>query len=274
MAERAPDGFAVSRVPDERVPTIEAIPALACRNPMHALVEVDVTTARRRLRTHRQRTGESRSFTAFVIACLARAVHEHRAVQGFRRGRRLYVKDTVDVATLVEVDADGEAVPLPHVVRDAASLSYDEIHHEIRTAQRGDRLVGEVRRQARLLRWLPGPVRWLVWRGLSRLIRLRTRMGGTVVVTSVGSVGAGRGWGLSGLLAYPVSLTVGGIHRQPVLRDGVLEEHELLCLTISLDHDVVDGAPAARFVSRLCHLLESADALEGLETPTSPAAAG
>jgi pyruvate/2-oxoglutarate dehydrogenase complex dihydrolipoamide acyltransferase (E2) component len=258
-------GYAVHRVPDERVPTIELIPALALHNSMHALVEVDVTETRRRLEAHRERTGESRSFTAFVVTCLARAVDEQRGVQGLRRGRRILVPDTVDVANLVEVDADGEAVPLPQVIRDAANRTYEEIHAEVRGAQRSGDLVRDVRRRARWLRGMPRPLRWLAWRVLARATRVRTSMGGTVVVTSVGSVGRGRGWGLSGTLAYPVSLTVGGIHRQPALADGVLVEREWLCLTVSLDHEVTDGAPAARFVRRLCELLEQAHGLDELE---------
>jgi hypothetical protein len=263
MIGRRPGGFEVRRIPAERVPTIELMPALACRNPMHAFLEVDVTEARRRLQDHRARTGESRSFTAFVITCLAHAVDEDRRVQAFRRGRRLVVFDTVDVATLVEVGADGQRVPLPYVVRDAAHRSCAGINEEIRAAQRDGGLVREVRRQMRPLRFVPKPVRWVLWRALARSPWTRTRYGGTVVVTSLGSVTSVRGWGV-GMVSYPVSLTVGGIHREPALRDGQLEERELLRLTISLDHEVVDGAPAARFVHRLCELLEQAHGLEDL----------
>jgi pyruvate/2-oxoglutarate dehydrogenase complex dihydrolipoamide acyltransferase (E2) component len=263
MAGHTSRGFEVRRIPAERVPTIELMPALASRNPMHAFLEVDVTEARRRLRERRARTGESRSFTAFVIACLARAVDEDRGVQAFRRGRRLVVFDAVDVATLVEVGVVGQRVPLPYVVRDAAHRTCDDISQEIRAAQRDGGLVREVRRQMRPLRLVPKPVRWLLWRALARSPRTRTRYGGTVVVTSLGSVTSVRGWGV-GMVSYPVSLTVGGIHREPTLRDGQLVERELLRLTISLDHEVVDGAPAARFVHRLCELLEQAHGLEDL----------
>lgn len=34
-------------------------------------------------------------------------------------------------------------------------------------------------------------------------------------------------------------------------------------LTISVDHDIIDGAPAERFVERLRQLIESADGLDG-----------
>ena len=39
-----------------------------------------------------------------------------------------------------------------------------------------------------------------------------------------------------------------------------------LCLTVSLDHDVVDGAPAARFTRRLSTLIETgAGLIEGVD---------
>ena len=37
-----------------------------------------------------------------------------------------------------------------------------------------------------------------------------------------------------------------------------MENHELLSITISLDHDIVDGAPAARLISRFAELVENA----------------
>ena len=42
-----------------------------------------------------------------------------------------------------------------------------------------------------------------------------------------------------------------------MLLNGQLENREYLCVTISLDHDIVDGAPAARFIQRLKELVES-----------------
>ncbi len=38
--------------------------------------------------------------------------------------------------------------------------------------------------------------------------------------------------------------------------DGGIERREYLSLTVSVDHDVVDGAPAARFIQRLNELIE------------------
>jgi pyruvate/2-oxoglutarate dehydrogenase complex dihydrolipoamide acyltransferase (E2) component len=57
-------------------------------------------------------------------------------------------------------------------------------------------------------------------------------------------------------------VTIGGIEQKPLLRDGRLESREHLCLTVTFDHDIIDGAPAARFVRRLQELVEGAAGLE------------
>ncbi len=44
--------------------------------------------------------------------------------------------------------------------------------------------------------------------------------------------------------------------------DGRVEPREILNLTVVFDHDVIDGAPAARFVHRLVELIESGYGLE------------
>jgi pyruvate/2-oxoglutarate dehydrogenase complex dihydrolipoamide acyltransferase (E2) component len=44
-----------------------------------------------------------------------------------------------------------------------------------------------------------------------------------------------------------------------------IEPREILNLTVAFDHDVVDGAPAARFVERLVDLIESEDGLPLVE---------
>jgi hypothetical protein len=52
-------------------------------------------------------------------------------------------------------------------------------------------------------------------------------------------------------------ITVGGIGEKPVLVDGRIALRDYLSLTISFDHDIIDGAQAARFTERLKELIES-----------------
>src|SRR5215469_124015 len=82
---------------------------------LHGLMEVDVTDARAALRAHKARTGESLSFTAFLITCLAKAVDEHKTIQAMRQAsKRLIVFDDVDVYTPIEHELAGEKQIYPY----------------------------------------------------------------------------------------------------------------------------------------------------------------
>jgi pyruvate/2-oxoglutarate dehydrogenase complex dihydrolipoamide acyltransferase (E2) component len=86
---------------------------------------------------------------------------------------------------------------------------------------------------------------------------------GVVGVTAVGMFGAGPMW-LVPLTSATVTVAVGAIAKRPVLIDGDLQEREHLCLTLSFDHDIIDGAPAARFTSRFADTLASGDKVDNL----------
>ena len=52
------------------------------------------------------------------------------------------------------------------------------------------------------------------------------------------------------------TLVIQGIPISPGLAEGQIEPREYLSLTVSFDHDIVDGAPAARFTERFKDLIE------------------
>ncbi|AGB39453.1 2-oxo acid dehydrogenase subunit E2 [Natronococcus occultus] len=246
--------------------TVDYMRTAGRRSVVHGLVELDVTEARRRIRDHEDRTGTRRSFTAFLVLCLARAIDDHPNVQTYRdwRGRLVRFED-VDVNVLIEREIDGERIVVPHVLRAANRRSLESIHEEIRAAQTDPNAGRRSALSAAGLR-LPGPVRRLFWRLPRTFPRRWKRVTGTVAVTSIGMFGAGGGWAVAPT-NYALQLTVGGIERKPRVVDGEVVPRELLDLTVTVDHDVVDGAPAARFVRRLTELVEGADGLEtDLET--------
>ncbi|MFG1912597.1 2-oxo acid dehydrogenase subunit E2 [Kribbella sp. NPDC048928] len=105
--------------------------------------------------------------------------------------------------------------------------------------------------------------------GLFEVDVLRDAGRRTVGVTAVGMFGAGAGWGI-GFQLHTLSVVVGGIARRPMLFQGVLVEREFLQLTVSVDHDVVDGAPAVRFVRRLRELLHTGSGLHISSTAKEP----
>ena len=76
----------------------------------------------------------------------------------------------------------------------------------------------------------------------------------------VGMFGEGGGWGLSVPL-YTLGVLLGGISEKPIAVDGQVQVREVLSVTLSFDHDVVDGAPAARFAQTFKELVESGHGL-------------
>jgi len=72
--------------------------------------------------------------------------------------------------------------------------------------------------------------------------------------------GEGAGWGIPPAVPT-LMITVGGIGEKPAVIDGRIAVRDQLSLTISFDHNIVDGAPAARFADRLKELIESGHGL-------------
>jgi pyruvate/2-oxoglutarate dehydrogenase complex dihydrolipoamide acyltransferase (E2) component len=76
------------------------------------------------------------------------------------------------------------------------------------------------------------------------------------MVSSVGMFGTGSGWGIP-VSNHTLQLTLGGIANKPGVVADRIEVREYLSITISIDHDMIDGAPAARFTQQLKELIES-----------------
>jgi pyruvate/2-oxoglutarate dehydrogenase complex dihydrolipoamide acyltransferase (E2) component len=224
---------------------------------IHGLVEIDVTNAHRLLR-QREAAGEDLSFTAFLIHAVARAVDEDRIMHAYRRRGRLILFDDVDVNTQIEAAVGGQLIVQSLLIRSANRKSVEQLSSEIRAGQRHDAPSERRYRGALAFLSLPRPVRALAWRFILGNPEWFKRLGGTVGISSVGMFGPAGGWGIP--IAPPtLMITVGGIATKPRYVDGDLQARELLDLTISVDHEVVDGAPAARFARRLAELIEQAD---------------
>lgn len=231
---------------------------------IHGLFEMDVTEARRAIRGYRIRSGEELSFTAFVLACVGRAVEQHKPIQACRTwGEKLVLFDDVDINTMFEVEVNGQKIIRPHILRAVNKKTAHEIHAEIRAFQAHH---AESRKSKFIDGFvlLPGFLRRFFLRILFRNPQWLKEMNGTVALTSVGMFGTGGGWGLP-VSNHTLQITLGGVAVRPALVDGQLENCEVLCVTISFDHDLVDGAPAARFAHTLKKLIEGRETLAELE---------
>jgi pyruvate/2-oxoglutarate dehydrogenase complex dihydrolipoamide acyltransferase (E2) component len=226
--------------------------------PMHGLLDVDVTKATALLAAH----DPPLSFTAFVITAAGRAVASHPEVHAYRNWRgQLVIHRHVDVSTIVETTTPQGPFPLVHTIRDADIRDVTDLSAEL---HRVKAMPFPMRRRASqrllpLVTRIPGLVRAL-YALLSRSVRLRQRSG-TVTVTAVGMFAQGGGFALAPLTLMSLQIVVGGIAERPRVVNGQVEIRKVLDLTISVDHNVVDGGPAARFGAELRRQLETAEIL-------------
>jgi len=249
--------YSMEPFPPFRQLVIDGMELAARKHHIHGLVEVDITEARERIRQIKDTTGERLSFTGFIVYCLARAVDEDKHLHAYRDWRnRLILFDDVDVSVGAERTGKDQPVVLQTVIRKANRKSVTQIHTEIRELQ--SKALGETP-WGRWLGWytlVPGFIRRLFLRLALRAPTVVKKVNGTVLLTSVGMFGSGAGWGIP-LMAHTLCVTVGGIESRPVLLNGELQNREHLCLTVTFDHDIVDGAPAARFIQRFVTLVQA-----------------
>jgi pyruvate dehydrogenase E2 component (dihydrolipoamide acetyltransferase) len=164
------------------------------------------------------------SYTDLVVKLAAVTLLRHPLLQAQWRDDGLLVPDRVDIAVAVDTDA-GLLVP---VIRTADKLTLRQLaarSRELIAQARAGRLTAEQMRDA------------------------------TFTVTNLGGHGVEA---FTPILHLPQAavLGVGRIVREPAVRDDRIVPRDLLTLSLTFDHRVVDGAPAARFLDALRGCLE------------------
>ena len=96
----------------------------------------------------------------------------------------------------------------------------------------------------------------LVTAARKRLLTVNQLRGGTFTITNLGSYGIDAFTPVINLPECAV-LGMGRIARVPVVRGDRIEPGDQLSLSLTFDHRIVDGAPAARFLQELVRVLES-----------------
>ena len=238
------------------------------KHHIKAVLEADVTQSRSKIRKYRSAAGCSLSFNSWIVKCIAAAASEFPEVHAcLKKQKELVIFDDVDISIMVEKLVDGQAVPIPMVLRKVNEKTVAQIDQEIEDARNteindeGDFVLGEQdssKSSVRLFSMLPQRLRLVIWRiMLSDPFRVKSMMG-TVIVSSVGMMGRIRGWFIPYSI-HSLCIAVGSIVEKASVKKGEIKPAEFLELTILLDHDVVDGAPAARFASRLVDIIEKGE---------------
>jgi hypothetical protein len=139
-----------------------------------------------------------------------------------------------------------------------------DMSKEIRSVQTAgmDSLPAGLRKSSPFFLRAPGFLRRSFFRLLLSSHRFTRRHTGTMLVTAVGMFGGGgAGWGFSAPGIHNLSIVIGGMTKRAPATQADSDPRQVLCLTVSANHEVVDGAPLARFVARLKEHIEAADLL-------------
>jgi 2-oxoglutarate dehydrogenase E2 component (dihydrolipoamide succinyltransferase) len=200
---------------------------------VHSFIEIDFTRIERMRKENKARweaQGARVSFTAFVAWACARVLREFPNVNATVSGNNIIYRKNVNVGIAVDLDP-GLIVP---VIKDADDLS----------------LTGIAKR-----------VQDLAARARSRQLNPDEIQGATFSITNPGVLGT-----LVGMPVIPKGtaaiLGTGAIEKRPVVIEDPETGNDTIAIrlrtlfSLGYDHRLVDGADAARFLSRLKDVLQ------------------
>ncbi len=235
---KAPTGAPVESPAEERVPfrgkrrmIARKMVAAKTRVP-HALLveEADVSgilAERAKLRELGEREGVRVTILPFIMKAVVSALMLHPALNASLDEEReeVVLKKSFDIGMAVDTE-EGLVVP---VVRNANAKTVIELAREI------ERLSAAAR---------------------EGVLTPQELSGGTFTVTSIGSIG--------GLFSYPIInvpeaaiLAAHKIVARPVVRDGEVVSRDMMYLSLSFDHRIVDGGEATRFLNDVVRRIEA-----------------
>jgi len=202
---------------------------LATTAQLTLTAEADVTDLAARLAGGDPSSARRTTWTDVAVRASAIALREHPRLAARLTPDGLVAAASIDIGVAVALD---EALIVP-VVRDPASKTMDAIGRD----------VADLAERART----------------GRLEVVETQ-GGCFTVTNLG---ASRIDAFTPLLNPPQTaiLGLGRARLRPAVVDGAIVPRMLLVLSLTFDHQVVDGAPAAAFLGTIVELLESPDRL-------------
>jgi len=260
--------YTVKKLSPFRRITIDSLDVLTPIHNMLALLEVDITEAREKIRKG-IREGRPVSLQAFIIKSIASAVEANKELNSFLVKKRIYTFDDVDINIPLELNREGVMFPGQVVIRRTSGKSVEDIYREIKEAKNRF-LQQEVTgvedewalRLMRILFIFPAFVRKFILRKIISNPRLVKEKHGTIHFTSIAGFGQSSGFVIPCMGDFrAVDFTLGSIVKKPVGRGKEISLREVLTMTVMFNYDIVDGAPAARFTNRLRSIFEKAEEL-------------
>ena len=169
--------------------------------------------------------GAAPGYTDFLVKLAAAALQRHPALAARWTGEAIVPAASIDIGVAVDTDA-GLFVP---VVRDAPALSLRQ------TAARTRDLAERARRGT---------------------LKAAEMEGGAFTITNLGAFGVDA---FTPIIHYPqcAILGVGRIQRRPAAQADRIVLRDQVTLSLTFDHRIVDGGPAARFLQTLSQYVEN-----------------
>jgi pyruvate dehydrogenase E2 component (dihydrolipoamide acetyltransferase) len=204
------------------------------RTAAHCSVTIEVDASRmlrlrREVNAKLESEGKPRiSYTDILVKALATALKDHPVLNSSIEGDQLKIFEDVNVGFAVEAEIHGQSGLMVPVIRKADKKSLLKIAEE---------------------------ARGLIERVREGKASHEDLSGGTFTVTNLGMYGIET---FIPIINPPEAaiLGVGAIIERPVFINGEMQVKPMVRLTLSFDHRVVNGAPAAKFMQSLKNVLE------------------
>ena len=206
-----------------------------------SFVEADVTNIvnwRNRIKSEFQKKyGENITFTPIFIEAVCRALRDFPLVNSSVKGTQIFVKKDLNIGMAAALPSGNLIVP---VIRNADSLN----------------LVG-----------LSKAVNDLANRARTNKLKPEETQGGTFTLTNVGGFGNIMGTPIINQPQVAIMAT-GAIKKKPAVLEtefgDVIAVRQMMFLSLSYDHRIVDGALGGSFLRRVADYLEQFDSKRGI----------
>ena len=167
------------------------------------------------------------TYTDLLVKLTATALEKHPLLNAYWENEQIRVLDDIHIAIAVDTE-EGLLAP---VLRDANKKSIEQIVQE----------AGSLAEKAR-----------------ARKLDRDSLQGGTFTITNLGTYGIDAFTPIINLPQCAI-LGVGAIRLKPAVYEGQLAARHMVSLSLTFDHRIVDGAPAAAFLKTVRELIEEPD---------------
>lgn len=239
----------------ERRHTVYFLQELRPFSPVFLDTSVDMT----RITEHRAaaRAGGRRySVVSYVLHAAGRVLAKHpeaNAAVGGRLRPKVARYGEVNAKLTLDKRFGDQRVVLSSVIPDIHLAELDDVQRKVEYLRDGDAETMPEFAGLRRLQRLPGPLARAAFRAAVRPLRSRPERFGTFALTSLGHRPVD---GFHSVGGTTVTLGLGRVADQPVVRAGELAVAPVMRLNLCFDHRVIDGAEAADVLADLKDALE------------------